>query len=264
MALKILLLALTGLIVPNGVYISLRESVHKRRILEATVMITMTVPELEQQPVVDEALPIPPDEYRPIARPDSYIIAKGLGTLVNSGEEIWLVTHDHWSLLDNTLGMVQIDDAKGERLVEIQLLHFKKLVRYRDGGTMFLEAPKEIETRGQVNLSWLPICSPGKQESTPGDVVLLAYRQRDGERGISIMEATVENPDTRQGKPIIRLKSSNGESIVGGDSGGGVWLRGNLVGNMWTTVMKEDTHTGSKRQTETSIAALYPQTINAD
>lgn len=263
MALKILLLALTGLIVPNSIYVSLKETFHKRRILEATVMITMIVPELEEVSVVDEALPIPPDEYRPIARPESYILAKGLGTLVSSGDEIWLVTHDHWSLLDNSLGTVQISDADGERLVEIQLMHFKKLIHYRDGGTMILEAPKEIETKVQVNLSWLPGGQPGKKMSASGDVVLLVHRQWNEERGISIMEATVEKTGARQGKPIIRMQSSNGESIVGGDSGGGVWLQGNLVGNMWTTVMKENAQTGSRRQTETSIAALYPRTFAA-
>jgi hypothetical protein len=263
MALKILLLALTGLIIPNSIYISLRETFHRRRILEATVMITMTAPELEEAPVFDEALPIPPDEYRPIVKPDSYKVAEGLGTLVNSGDEIWLVTHDHWSLLDKSLGTVQISDADGERLVEIQLMHFKKLIHYRDGGTMILEAPKEIKTKGQFKISWLPGNWPGYQESSPGDVVLLAHRQRDGVRGISIMEARVEKTGARQGSPVIRLQSSNGESIVGGDSGGGVWLQGKLVGNLWSTVMMEDRQTGSRQQTETSIAALYPQTFDA-
>lgn len=264
MALKILLFALIGLIVPNSIYISLREAFRRHRILEATVMITIIVPELQEAPVVDEALPIPPDEYRPIVKPDSYVVAEGLGTLVNSGDETWLVTHDHWSLLDNTLGVVQISDAEGERIVEIQLMNFKNLVRYRDGGTMILKAPKEIKTKGQFKPPLLPGYWPGNQKSSPGDVVLLAYRQRDGERGISIMEAMVEETGARQGKPIIRLHSLNGESIVGGDSGAGVWLQGKLVGNIWSTVMKENVHTDYRRQTGASIAALYRGDFLAD
>jgi hypothetical protein len=128
---------------------------------------------------------------------------------------------------------------------------------------MILEAPKEIKSKGQFKISWLPGNWAGNQESSPGDVVLLVYRQRDGERGISIMEARVEKTGARQGRPIIRLQSSNSESIVGGDSGGGVWLQGNLVGNIWSTVMMEDVQTGSRRQTNATVAALYPRTFEA-
>ncbi len=264
MARRILFLAIIGLIIKFGIYSSLTEVFHRQRILRSTVMITITVPEIDAKPKVDEALPIPPDEYRSIVRPDSYIASKGLGTLVNIDGEMMLVTHDHWSLLDNSLGIVQISNASGHRLAEIQLLQFKKLIRYRDGGTMVLQVPKEIKKSDQIKLSWLASDSLTNQPSVSGEPVLLVYRQRDGANRIAIMEATVEKLGAKQGKPIIRLQSGNGEAIIGGDSGGGVWLSGNLVGNMWTTVVKEDIGTGFRRQTETSIAALYPGTINSE
>jgi hypothetical protein len=258
MAPKIVLLIISGLILQNTIFASLKETIHRRRILESTVVITIIVPEFEQQPAVDEALPIPPDEYRPIAKVESYKGVEGLGTLANIDGEIMIITHDHWSVLENNLGTVQVRNATGQMLAETQLLSFKKRIQYHDGGTMILEAPKEIITGGMINLSWLTDNPAGSQESASGDAVLKVYRRWDCDHCVSIMEAKVERTDTKLGQPIVRLQSSGGESIVPGDSGGGVWLDGNFVGNTWTTIMMEGQQTGLRQQSDLSIAALYP------
>jgi hypothetical protein len=258
MAPKILFVTIVSLIIGLGIFSQLAEANHQQQILNSTMMITITVPEYDHMPAVDEDFPVPPDEYRPIAKPSGYIQSEGLGTLISIDDEPMLVTHDHWSLLDESLGVVQISDAYGNKLAEIHLLKFKKLIRYRDGGTMILEAPKDL-WKGQGDLSSLAGDLLGKQRSISGDTVFLVRRQNsDAASDIAVTKATIEKIGVKQGKPIIRLLNENGESIVGGDSGGGVWIQGNFIGNMWTTVMKEDISSGARRQTASSIAALYP------
>ena len=220
--------------------------------------ITIIVPELEPVPEVDEALPIPPDEYRSIAKPDSYFVSEGLGTLVNTGDEILLLTHDHWSQFDESLGLVELHNSKGEKLAEMELKDFKKLIRYRDGGTMIVSAPREIEAGNRVNLSLLPGEPLGRQHSVAADRVLLTHRDQHGESRISLIEATIEKSYTKQGKAVVQMQTANGESIAGGDSGGGIWIQGNLAGNMWATIMMENESTGERQHTDRSIAALIP------
>jgi hypothetical protein len=46
-----------------------------------------------------------------------------------------------------------------------------------------------------------------------------------------------------QGLPVYKLRSLNGQYIQPGDSGGGVWQDGVLVGNNWAVLMKPAGHT---------------------
>jgi hypothetical protein len=256
MATKMIPLVMSGIILLGSTLVFIQGPDQEQRILASTMMITMTVPELEAVPEVDEALPIPPDEYRAIARPDSYVAAEGLGTLVYKGGEPLIVTHDHWSGLDSQLGIVHIRNGHGQLLVEMQMLQFKGLIKYRDGGTMILSAPEEIATR--LRSGNMLAHSLEDPNLTAGDEVSLVYRQRNGEPGVAMMQAEVESIGRKQGLPVLRLSTPEGKPIVGGDSGGGVWLKGNLAGNTWTTIMVENSLTGASRQTNTSIAALYP------
>jgi hypothetical protein len=60
------------------------------------------------------------------------------------------------------------------------------------------------------------------------------------------MDAVVEAIELKQGKKILVLRSVKGESIVPGDSGGGIYYNGQLVGNMWSTIAEEVTTTKSR------------------
>lgn len=220
----------------------------RRQILAAMVMISMTTPNWQQtvEPAA-EALPIPNDEYRPIARADGDVVAEGLGTLVIHGGETLLVTHDHWSHFDAALGTVTLRDARGALMGEMALRAFRQHLRFRDGGTMVLTAPEVVATA----------VSPRSISLNPiqiGDEVLLS--QRAGDR-VVLTEASVVAQDEKQGRPAVRLRSANGETVVGGDSGGGVWANGSLAATMWTTVMMENTTTGEQRATDMSVAAVY-------
>jgi hypothetical protein len=138
----------------------------------------------------------------------------------------------------------------------MELYQFKRLIQSRDGGTMILVAPKELVAIRQSETAFLSGHHSETQELTEGDVVNLVYRQRDGQAGVSIMEAIVESKGEKQGNLVLRLRGPDGMPIISGDSGGGVWFQGEVVANMWTTIMMEDIQTGERRASEVSIAAL--------
>ncbi|MBN1147775.1 MAG: hypothetical protein JXA78_11010 [Anaerolineales bacterium] len=48
-----------------------------------------------------------------------------------------------------------------------------------------------------------------------------------------MIEAEVKSAEIFEGRDAWLLATLNGDSLVQGDSGGGVWLEGKLVGNLW-------------------------------
>ena len=84
----------------------------------------------------------------------------------------------------------------------------------------------------------------------------LAVAKRVGDR-IAVSEVSIVAQAEKQGRPVVRLQSVDGQVVVGGDSGGGVWVDGRFVAAMWTTVMMENRMTGAQRATNVSIAAVY-------
>lgn len=226
---------------------------HEQQILAATVMITITTPNWQETPQASiEALPIPNDEYRTMARADGEVAADGLGTLVVIDDELLLVTHDHWSRFDDALGTVTFQAADGSWLADMNLRAFKEHVRYRDGGTMVLAVPHVLET-----------AVPGRAKALysgalhAGDHGYLT--RREGNR-VVMTRATVISQGEKFGRPVVRLQSAGGQAVTGGDSGGGVWIGGRFAATMWTTVMMESMSSGKRWATDMSIAAVYGDT----
>lgn len=254
MATKILLLVMSGILLLGCTDDKAVGPDREQQILESTLMITMTVPELEAAPEVDEALSIPPDEYQTIAWPGSYVVAEGLGTLVNKGGELLIITHDHWSVLNGNLGIVRIRNGHNQILAELRLWQFKRLIKHRDGGTMVLSAPEEIAAK--FDPDQLKSLGHSNLHVVAGDQVSLVYRQRDGQAGFAAMQAKVESIGRMQGLPVLKLSTPEGLPVIPGDSGGGIWLDGELVANTWVTIMMYNTQTGDTRPAGSSIAAL--------
>ena len=68
-------------------------------------------------------------------------------------------------------------------------------------------------------------------------------------------------------EPVFRLAGLHGEVVIEGNSGGGVLFHGQLVGNMWGTILAEEVSkftgkgAGSPQQTSYSLAAQLPAAI---
>jgi len=199
----------------------------------------------------------------------------GLGTLVEHHGKTLLYTHDHWGDLDR-LGMVQFRSAAGDLLLELDGEAFKDMIQYRDGGTLILGAAEENGASDYIAaLLWtaqtrynqvLTPASFGTTENMQeGQIVTVARQGRDDQE-VELIQATVESIITRWGAQVFKLRSLSGKTIIPGDSGGGIWLNGLLVGNMWKTNytyrVNWNTLKLEKGYKETSFAAELLQNVD--
>ncbi|KAA3664595.1 MAG: hypothetical protein DWQ04_04900 [Chloroflexi bacterium] len=161
-----------------------------------------------------------------------YIVGEGLGTLTQLEEDAVIVTHDHWTLLTPNLHKVQFHNAANELLLEVSGEAFQDRILYRDGGTMVWRAPNELLLRRT------PAGVGDGLMVQRNEVVFIALRKPHSDT-LSIAAMRVEKQRFYKGQPVYRITGLNGESIVGGDSGGGVWVGGQLVGNIWTTTVEQ-------------------------
>jgi hypothetical protein len=196
----------------------------------------------------------------------------GLGTLINNHGEIQLVTHDHWGSLD-TLGMVQLRNAAGDPLLELDGDIFKELIRYQDGGTMILGRAADRDpsdflqamiwtSAGNYNQRIHPFTIEPGVSTSVGQELIVVRQGRNGSTTVELITATVETIEERWGHQVCKLRNANGQEIMPGDSGCGLWLNGQFVGNMWksnyTYGWDWEAMALEKQWTETSYAAGLP------
>ena len=228
----------------------------KQQILAATVRISLFAPLTDNQGEIEY---VTVDGQKAI----QYVIGEGLGTLTRSGQDVFILTHDHWTLLTANLHKVQFHNVAGELLLEMSGAEFQQLIRYRDGGTMVLNAPNELSAK-------MVATGVGNGRSVQNsDTLLIAYRQPNS-GAIDVAAMRLEKLSVYKEQTVYRLSSQNEESVVSGNSGGGVWVDGKLVGNMWTTILEQEVSriTGKLvspiTQTNHSFAAPLPASFEAD
>lgn len=225
----------------------------QQQILAATVRITLFAPLTDDQ---GNPQYVTVDGQKAI----QYTVGEGVGTLTRSGADVFIVTHDHWTLLTPNRHKAQFHNVAGELLLEVSGAEFQPMIRYRDEGTMVLDAANEL-----VN-GLTPVPTGNSQSVGKNNVVHLAYRQPQT-GAISVAAMLVQELSDFQGRPVFRLVSLDGASIVGGNSGGGAYVNGRLVGNMWTTTMERQVLratgevVGDRTQTDLSLVAQLPQVV---
>lgn len=205
-------------------------------ILRATVRIRLVAPYLDER----GNRVLMHDNGRPMGLD---AINHGLGTLVAVGGRTLIVTHDHYSEIDTAVADAIVTDYSG-REVALPIGEFRKLIRYRNNGVMVLEAP-----------AGLPPGAPLGDGTTvmPGSTVQIVHRQPET-RALSVVEAVVETWIDYQGIPSYRLRNVNGEVVAPGNSGGGVWAGGRLVGDIHRTILAGPDGAPSHRSYATRLA----------
>ncbi len=208
----------------------------KQRILGATVQITMV-----RQEVQDTVSESTSESVAALSRTLALTTAEGIGTLVTLEGEILLVTHNHWPQMAGSAkpDLVRFHDAQGELLLEIDGVDFYYNTLYRDGGTLLMRVPdklaNKLEPAGEVSDS---------QSLAPGDIVHVVHHQPGTEMELGFMAAQVTAVSQDGLHSVVTLQSANGHSIEPGDSGGGIWFNGKLIGNMWMTIREERSYFG--------------------
>jgi hypothetical protein len=192
--------------------------------------------------------PLPADEAgQPDSGYKSYVMAKGLGTLVNwQGDKVF-VTHNHWGDMLKDAEYVTIQDAYGSLLQKMALIEFTSLIRYSDPGTLILAAP-----------SGLPgiVADLGNDISVVSGDMLNIVRQDPGNPElVDVVQARMLRMKDYKGEPVIKLAIMDDGMIIPGDSGGGNWHDGKLVGNTWASFVNTIKLPNAP---ETSLAAPLP------
>jgi hypothetical protein len=214
--------------------------------LNATIKITFLAPALDEngQPKVNVVNG---------QKQGAYTGGAGLGTVVNRNGEIIIVTHDHWKLIDNPQAIVELANAQGDLLLTLNGPEFGDLVSYRDGGTTIVNLPASIAGH------FAPGSSNSAVAMERNDVLVIAYRNEDD--SVSVEATVVSEINEYDGKELVEMTSVDGEIVNKGNSGGGVFVNGQLVANMWATVLVQDNGSDDVRPTEMSRAALLPAGI---
>lgn len=146
--------------------------------------------------------------------------SRALGTIVSAGEGDFIVTTDHYDQLAAPYGIVTFTDFNGNR-IELSLAAFRSLIRYQGNTVLILVAPPGLPNG----------LEPGDGDQIlPGSTLHIVYRHY--ETGLlSVVAAEVVHwTDCAVGGPSFHLHNLNGEVVEHGNSGGGVWYQGRLVG----------------------------------
>ena len=106
----------------------------------------------------------------------------------------------------------------------------------------------------------------------PGAVVQVAHRAAGNREVVDVLDAEVVSVDPYEGLPVFRLRTPDGQPMLPGDSGGGVWLDGKLVGNLWATFPKVsspvdilpfvDPQAAEQGYRDLSLAARFPMKLD--
>jgi len=227
-------------IIPEGIVI---DAVTRQTVLNATIKITFLAPATDEygQPVVNIV-----NGERQVA----YTGGTGLGTVVSHNGETIIVTHDHWKLIDNPQAFVELANAQGAVLDTMSGPEFGTLIRYRDGGTTIFTMPDSLAGY------FTPVSGNVSATVNRSDVLAIAYRNQDD--SVSVVATVVSDLSKVEGLDMVEMTSVDGQIIYTGNSGGGVFAGGQLVANMWATILTQDNGTDDVNHTERSRAALLP------
>lgn len=223
----------------------------QQRILAATVQIKMKAPRIDEagNPVLTQ-------------RDGNWytvdMMAHGLGTLTQIDNQTFIVTHDHWGDLLATAVTVTFQNAQGQPLAQISGDQFRALIVYQDQGTMVLNAATELAP-------YFSQAVTAQRQPLSADEQVLLARHQVGVDTVEVVAARVTAVTDRNGVPAYQLQHLDGSPVVEGDSGGGIWLNGQIVGNMWRNVAVETVQLvdgaeviTSQNLSANSIAAAFP------
>lgn len=183
----------------------------------------------------------------------------GLGTLVRHDDQTLVITHDHWSLLNAEQGEVDFRSAQGALLLRLAMNDFRALIRYLDGGTMVLVAPL------QVAIAFVPATVTSWDALQVDERLWVVRRAPQDQMQLEVIGVSLEELQQEATPARLRLRGAQGAQVAPGTSGGGVWMDGKLVGNIWSGGMTTNQTswqrlTGEQSTVATNliIAALQP------
>jgi hypothetical protein len=142
---------------------------------------------------------------------------------------------------------VTIHDAFNSLLVKLTLNEFTSLICYSDPGTLILAAPSGLSVTAANHGDDMIIES--------GDILNIVRQDPANPDQVEVVQARMLRMKDYKGQPVIKLALLDKVEIIPGDSGGGNWHQGELVGNTWASFINTIKLPNSP---ETSLAAPLP------
>ena len=179
------------------------------------------------------SLPTAPLDYKQLeSDPGKYLLTSGLGSVVIWQGEYVIVTHNHWGNELDQAEYVQFLDWKGRLLRTLGRNKIMNLILYSDPGTLVLYDP---------TATWVSKGHLGDDRSVAaGDIVTIAHMDLINPGQVELIQAIVMGQHQENGQSVIGVQVMDDEMIVSGDSGGGIWLHGELIGNTWAVENTRD------------------------
>ena len=121
------------------------------------------------------------------------------------------------------------------------------LILYSDPGTLVLYDP---------TATWVSAGHLGDEQSVVvGDIVTIAHQDLVNSGKVDLMQAEVVGLHDSDGLTVLGVAVMENGKIIGGDSGGGVWMDGELIGNTWAV----EKSAGQTVSSGSGLIALLPE-----
>jgi hypothetical protein len=201
-----------------------------------------------------------------------------LGALVYQNGWPKLYTHNHYDAnpelpLADVVRVLFLNSA-GEYLAQISGREFRLLLTgAQDPGTALVDAPFGLRPAALGQLQGVGLVPSYAQLGDPhglarGSAVSVPLRGAPGaalrHEALPVLTAVVESTDQLGigAVPMFRLRLTQlGVALVGGDSGGPIWFRGQVVGNTWSMTLD---HAGQGTSAFWAAQAPHPGPAPAD
>jgi len=172
------------------------------------------------------------------------------GTLITHEGKTYLYTHNHFFLRAPDATHIVFLNAYGERLGEVTAEEFKAelAAAYTDDGNAVLRAhhPSPLAIIGPDNIDimvaggLLPVNHKpvaaffGNPDDVGEGASIQVVRHTGAIAGTAyVTDAKVDSKGTFGGIPTLNYKLVTGDQLILGDSGGGIWFDGKVIGNNW-------------------------------
>ncbi len=182
-----------------------------------------------QEQILASTLQLELQANRPGALPtDVPKVARALGTLVESEGQRFILTHNHWPMSVVEVQCLLLRDAEGELILTLDRATFLSLVRYQDEGTLLLAAPPALSGAAAAPLG-------DSSHVQTSDSLWFAAHSSEQDRELVVTAAQAVRSGRVDMPGTLRLKGPE-TAVDHGDSGGGVWHDGYVVGNIWAFI----------------------------
>lgn len=160
-----------------------------------------------------------------------------LGTLVMNNGQHAVLTHGHWpSIHSGTATELRVISLSGQLLAQISAQSLFATMLHNDEGSLLFAAPAELINAGRfAQIGQVDRVQPNAQLQ-----IIYTYVNESGTSVFTMRTVVVEHLADHNGLPIFQFRGMDGQIIKPGNSGGSVYLNGQIVGNIWGTVATAD------------------------